>query len=219
MSMLRALIIFALTPFLALAQADAPKGKQLFDLAVDYTTFQTIPGCYPDRPGALYFRCYDASQAYSAGLARAEAENRPLMVIWGFDECPACRYLESTEFNPAEPWMTKRFAQWALSPTQKASLGNDGQDLKILLLRINSRTPSGEKLAEDLGVDQMARDQGGRRIWSPFITMTHAETGKIVSQASMLPNQQPCNRWDEYALNLEGLGFIPADESYERRIC
>ena len=217
--MLRALIIFALMPFLALAHADAPKGQPLFDLAVDYTQLETIPGCYPDQAGALYLRCYDARTSYETALARAKAEQKPLMIIWGFDQCPACRFLEAKEFNPAEPWMTDRFAQWALSPTQKAGLSNEGRDLEILLLRINSRAPSGETLSKDLGVYDMARERGGRRVWSPFITMTDPTTGKLVSQASMRGNEQPCNRWDEYALNLEDLGYIPADPAYERRIC
>lgn len=217
--MIRALLLSVLMPLFTVSHADAPNSQPLFDLAVDYSELDRLPSCYRDREGALYPNCYDAREVYDSAIEHAERDNLPLMIIWGFDECSACRYLESKEFNPADPWMTDRFAQWALSPKQKAALGQNGQNLKILLLRINSRAPSGKQLAKDLGVDQMARDRGGRRIWSPFITMTNPATGAIVSQASMQPNQQPCNRWDEYAVNLEDLGYIPEDDGFERRIC
>ncbi|MEO1642990.1 MAG: thioredoxin family protein [Pseudomonadota bacterium] len=217
--MLRALFILALLTFAMPAQADTAKGQPLFNLAVDYSKLQRQVSCRRDAAGALYKRCYDARQSYDAALARAKAENKPLMIIWGFDECSACRFMESREFNPASPWMTGRFAQWALSPAQRAGLSNEGLNLEILLLRINSRSPSGQKLSRELGVLKMARERGGRRVWSPFITMTNPVTGKLVSQASMRGNEQPCNRYDEFALNLEDLGYIPADPGYERRIC
>lgn len=217
--MIRAIILFALLPLFSAAHATTPSSKPLFELAVDYTKLKRIPICYRDTEGALYPRCYKAEDAYNAALARAKAENKPLMIIWGFDECSACRFLENREFNPAEPWMTDRFATWALSEKQADSLGNNGNDLEILLLRINSRSPSGQALSKKLGVYKIARDRGGRRVWSPFITMTNPATGQLVTQTSMRANQQPCNRWDEYALNLEDLGYIPSDDSYERRIC
>lgn len=217
--MLRAFFISALLTFAIPAQADSAKGQPLFELAVDYSTLQRQISCRRDRPGALYKSCYDAREVYDAALLRAKSENKPLMIIWGFDECSACRFMESREFNPASPWMTDRFSQWALSPTQQAGLPQQGLDLEILLLRINSRSASGEQLSKDLGVLKMAQERGGRRVWSPFITMTNPTTGKLVSQASMRGNEQPCNRWDEFALNLEALGYIPSDPSYERRIC
>lgn len=217
--MLRALLIFALFIGVMPAMADAPKGQKLFELAVDYNKLERLPYCSEHRTDALYRRCYNAQTVYDAALARAKAEQKPLMIIWGFDACSACRFLEAKQFSPADPWMTGRFSQWALSPTQRAGLSNDGRDLEILLLRINSRSPSGEQLSKDLGVYDMARKRGGRRVWSPFITMTDPATGKLVSQASMRGNEQPCNRYDEFALNLEDLGFIPSDPGYERRIC
>lgn len=217
--MLRIILFMALLPFLQAAYADAPKGQPLFDLAVDYNVLEQLPYCSEHRPDALYRRCYEARMVYDAALARAKAEQKPLMIIWGFDACSACRFLEAKQFNPSDPWMTGRFSQWALSPQQRAGLSNDGRDLEILLLRINSRSPSGEQLSKDLGVYDMARSRGGRRVWSPFITMTDPATGKLVSQASMRGNEQPCNRSDEFAMNLEDLGYIPADPSYVRRIC
>ncbi|MEL8056145.1 MAG: hypothetical protein AAGK66_08320 [Pseudomonadota bacterium] len=217
--MLRALLIFAILQVLISAQADTIKAKPLFELAVDYSQQHRFASCRRDRSGALYKSCYDARKLYEAALLRAKSENKPLMIIWGFDECPGCRFLESREFNPANPWLTDRFSRWALSPTQRAGLSNEGHDLEVLLLRINSRSASGEQLSQDLGVLKMARERGGRRVWSPFITMTNPVTGELVSQASMRGNEQPCNRWDEFALNLEDLGYIPSDPGYERRIC
>ncbi|MEM1389985.1 MAG: hypothetical protein AAGG45_02810 [Pseudomonadota bacterium] len=217
--MVRTFFMIAILSVLAQAKADAPNERPLFELAVDYSTLERNPVCRRDAEGALYKRCYNARSVYQAASQRAEAENKPLMTIWGFDECSACQFLETREFNPDDPWKTDRFAQWALSPKQKAGLSNQGRDLKILLVRINSQSPSGQRLAEDLGILDLARERGGRRVWSPFITMTDTASGKIVSQASMRGGEQPCNRWDEFALNLEALGFIPSDPSYERRIC
>ncbi|MEM7492814.1 MAG: hypothetical protein AAF296_05490 [Pseudomonadota bacterium] len=215
--MLRAVLISVVLSIAA--HADATDTEPLFELAVDYSELERNPLCQRDAEGALYKRCYDSTEIYQAAFKRAQTENKPLMTIWGFDECSACQFLETREFNPDDPWTTGRFAQWALSPKQKSSLSNQGRDLEILLVRINSRSPSGQKLAEDLGVLDMARERGGRRVWSPFITMSDPMSDQIVSQASMRGGEQPCHRWDEFALNLEALGFIPVDTSYERSIC
>jgi hypothetical protein len=203
--MIRAALLLALLPLIGMASANTPTAKPLFDMAVNYSGVKTVPGCYKG----------DQAKA----LARAKAEGKPLMIVWGFDECSACRYFESKEMNASNPWTTERFGRFALSDSQKASLSNNGSDLEILLLRINSRTKSGTKLSKDLGIYDEARKRGGRRVWSPFITMTNPTTGEWATQGSMLPNQQPCNRWDEYAMSLEDLGYIPEDESYARRIC
>ena len=217
--MVRVLFIMLAVCCASFGTAQAEAAKPLFKLATDYSQLKTIPGCYPDAPNALYYRCYDAREAYDNALARAKSENKPLMIVWGFDECSACRYFESQEFNPSKPWMTDRFAQWTLSETHKQALGNGGLDLEILLLRLNIRAESGLALAAELGVRDLALSRGGHRVWSPFITMTHPQTEQFVSQASMRAGEQPCNRWDEYALNLEALGLIPVDESFLRRIC
>lgn len=218
--MIRAALLLALLPLIGMASANSPTAKPLFDMAVNYSGMKTVPGCYKgDQATALYKRCYNAKTVYDKALARAKAEGKPLMIVWGFDECSACRYFESKEMNASNPWTTERFGRFALSDSQKASLSNNGSDLEILLLRINSRTKSGTKLSKDLGIYDEARKRGGRRVWSPFITMTNPTTGEWATQGSMLPNQQPCNRWDEYAMSLEDLGYIPEDESYVRRIC
>lgn len=217
--MIRALLILALLPLMAFNQNSGPVGQPLFKLAVDYSQSPSIPGCYPDQAGTLYYRCYESKALYQKALQRAKAENKPLMVVWGFDQCPGCRYFESKELNPADPWMTGKFAQWTLSDGQKAAMKNNGLDLEILLLRLHIREDHGKAFAAELGVLDIAKARGGHRVWSPFITMTHPVTEKLVSQASMRPGRQPCNRWDEYAMNLEDLGIIPENTEFERRIC
>ncbi|MCA8892982.1 MAG: hypothetical protein KDA56_14450, partial [Hyphomonas sp.] len=77
-------------------EAAAPQGPLLFEKAVNYIAFQPIEGCTGERAKPTYFKCLDARELYDAAVIRAEEENRPLMIVWGFDECPSCMKLEKT---------------------------------------------------------------------------------------------------------------------------
>ena len=219
--MRRALV--TLTAALALAacgkETSAPQGPLLFEKAVDYAGFQPIEGCTGERARPTYFKCLDARQLYDAAISRAKEEGRPLMIVWGFDECPSCMALEKTELSGRNAWTEERFLAEALTPAQRAAALESQEDYRILTLKIDVRRPSGEALAEELGVTDIARERGWPSVWTPFITLTNAETGTLVSQAAFQQGARPCERSDEFVINLVEAGFLPEDTSRDRPMC
>ena len=200
-------------------EAAVPQGPLVFEKAVDYAAFQPIEGCTGERAKPTYFKCLDPRQLYDAAFSRAQEEGRPLMIVWGFDECPSCMALEKTELSGKKAWTVDRFLKDALTPAQREAALASQDDYRILNLKIDVRRPSGNALAEELGVTAIARERGFDRIRTPFITLTNTETGVLVSQAEREAGARPCNRADEFVLNLVEAGFLPDDPSRERRKC
>jgi hypothetical protein len=200
-------------------EATPPQGPLVFEKAVDYAAFQPIEGCKGERAKPTYFKCLDARELYDAALNRAEEEDRPLMIVWGFDECPSCMKLEKTELSGRNAWTVDRFLKDALTPAQRKAALASQEDFRILTLKIDVRRPSGAALAEEIGVTGIAQSRGFDRIRTPFITLTNADTGALVSQAELGEGFRPCNRADEFVLNLVEAGFLPDDPSRDRRMC
>lgn len=219
--MRRALV--ALAAALAFAacgrEAAAPQGPLVFEKAVNYIAFQPIEGCTGERAKPTYFKCLDARELYDAAVIRAEEEKRPLMIVWGFDECPSCMKLEKTELSGRKAWTVERFLRDALTPAQRGAAVASQEDYRILTLKIDVRRPSGAALAEEIGVTGIAHARGYDRIRTPFITLTNADTGALVSQAELGEGFRPCTREDEFVLNLVEAGFLPEDPSRDRRMC
>ena len=91
------LVLFIGCPLDAVAQ-----DQQLFVEAVDYTKFEPIDGCTRDREEAIYKGCLRPRELYDAALTTARGMKRPLMIVWGFDECPGCQSFEARYFG-AQP--------------------------------------------------------------------------------------------------------------------
>lgn len=200
-------------------EAAAPQGPLVFEKVVDPSAFQPIEGCTGERAKPTYFKCLDARQLYEAAYSRAQQEDRPLMIVWGFDECPSCKKLEKTELSGRKAWTVDHFLKDALTPAQRKAALASQEDYRILTLKIDIRRPSGEALAEEIGVTRIARERGYDRVRTPFITLTNTNTGVLVSQAELGQGFRPCTRADEFVLNLIEAGFLPDDPSRERRKC
>ncbi|MEZ6002507.1 thioredoxin family protein [Hyphomonas sp.] len=197
----------------------ALQGPLVFEKSVDYTAFQPIEGCKGERAKPVYFKCLDARELYDAAVSRAAEEGRPLMIVWGFDECPSCMKLEKTELSGRNAWTVDRFLKEALTPIQRKAALASQDEYRILTLKIDVRRPSGAALAEEIGVTGMAQERGRDRVRTPFITLTNAETGVLVSQAELGQGFRPCTRGDEFVLDLVEAGFLPDDPSRDRRQC
>ncbi|MEL6824917.1 MAG: hypothetical protein AAFN91_01615 [Pseudomonadota bacterium] len=193
--------------------------KPLFVSAIDYDDFTPAAGCTLDVADATYRACLDPRALYAAAVESAEAADNPLMVVWGFEECPYCMKFKAEEMNPESPRTIADFVTNTLSESQRASLPNSGKDFQISYVHIHVRAEDGASLAEALGVTDIARDRGWHRVWSPFVSFTRPGSNTFVAQTQFEQGEKPCNYVDDFAISLEQLGYIPADDSKVREMC
>ena len=105
--------------------------KPLFVSAIDYDDFTPAAGCTLDVADATYRACLDPRALYAAAVESAEAADNPLMVVWGFEECPYCMKFKAEEMNPESPRTIADFVTNTLSESQRARLPNSGRDFQI----------------------------------------------------------------------------------------
>lgn len=191
----------------------------LFVDAIDYADFTPAAGCSADVPNATYRACIDPDALYAAAVESAQAADNPLMVVWGFEECPYCKKFAQEELNPENPRSIGDFVGNTLSSKQRKSLPNNGADFQVSVLHLHVRAPAGAALAERLGVTDIARERGWHRVWSPFVTFTRPGSDTFVAQTQFEQGEKPCAYVDDFAISLEQLGYIPSDASREREMC
>lgn len=193
--------------------------KPLFVEAVDYADFTPAAGCTADVPDAIYRACLDPNELYAAAVSSAQEADNPLMVVWGFEECPYCQAFQKTELNEANPRTIADFVGNTLSDKQRASLPSDGADFQVSVLHLHVRAPAGADLAERLGVTDIARERGWHRVWSPFVTFTRPGSDSFVAQTQFEQGEKPCEYVDDFAISLQQLDYIPADPTKVRKMC
>jgi len=193
--------------------------QPLFVEAVDYDAFTADPTCTADVPDATYRACLDPTELYTASVAAAKAADNPLMVVWGFEECPYCKKFAVEEMNPNKPRLSQKFVTRDLSDKQRAALPSNGADFQISVLHLHVRSEAGAALAEKLGVTDIARERGWHRVWSPFVSFTRPGSDTFVAQTQFEQGEKPCFYSDDYAISLQQLRYIPADDSKPRQMC
>lgn len=207
---LSTLLMFAI-PNLAYAQAKHSKAfdAPLFEQAIDYNAIDLIEGCTPRNPKrTTYHKCRDSRSIYEAAKKSALKKEQPLMVIFGFDTCPSCRQLESVLFSPKKAIMNKDFAHF-ISDKAAQNIQTQNKPLKISTVKIHIRNTHGAKLAEELGVTQLAKDRGWHRVWSPFIVLLDPKTGRIHSEEQWDAKDPYCyGYFSEIAVSLEELSYL-----------
>ena len=202
-------------------QASAPVAPNLplFVEAVDQSTFTPDPACDLDIENATYRACLDPAELYAAAVISAKAADNPLMVIWGFEECPFCKKFAAEEMNPNKPRLSAKFVSRDLSEKQRKKLPNDGAGFQISVLHLHVRSEAGAAFAEEVGVTDIARSRGWHRVWSPFVSFTRPGTNKFVAQTQFEQGEKPCYYSDDYAISLQQLDYVPEDASHERLMC
>ncbi len=191
----------------------------LFVDAVDQNTFTPDPACGLDIENATYRACLDPAELYAAAITSAQEANNPLMVIWGFEECPFCKKYAAEEMNPNNPRLSAKFISRDLSEKQRKKLPNDGAGFQISVLHLHVRSAAGAAFAEEMGVTDIARSRGWHRVWSPFISFTRPGTDTFIAQTQFEQGEKPCYYSDDYAISLQQLGYIPADPDHLRLMC
>lgn len=204
---------------LALAGCNSGPDTLLFTEAVDYTAFQPAEGCPREKAGSIYHPCIDSETLYTAAVAAAKERGTPLMVIWGFDECPYCKVFDRLNFNPDAPWTTADFLK-KLTPEQRNAMDKQSRDtFQISLVRMHARTENGLAFADKLGLTDIARERGWHRVWSPFIMVVDPDSGTIHTEEKWNAQWSFCESASEFIVNLVAIEALPDDGDYAWAMC
>lgn len=199
---------------------EALLASPLFEPALDYTEITKFEDCKERTIRTpKYHACRNSAQIYAKALANAKVRNQPLMVIFGFDSCPHCRRLYKQVLHPKHPMQNADIVKYLSKPAINSYVLQN-TPLKISVVHIHARSKHGLKLADDLGVTQMAKKRGGHRIWSPFIVFVNPHTGHMHSESHWNPKDRYCDWGADFAAGIEGIGMVQAGTPYvERKRC
>ncbi len=195
------MVVFA--AFLA-ACGSGTQSASVFKEAIDYSTIPSLPNCTEEKVRTVkYFQCKDSRSIYEAAFEKAKSEGKPLMVTFGFNTCPYCLRLDKEIYDPANPIKADAVTQY-LSREAAATLG----DLEVLTVRLHARSEHGLRLADDLGITEMAQSRGWHRVWSPFIVFVNPQTGAMSSESLWEAKQSYCDWAASIAVSLEKNGMV-----------
>ncbi len=170
---------------LVAAPAKGEVSKPLLVEAVNYKTVQAIKGCREEsyHKPRLYPQCTDPEALYAKAKEFAAANQMPLMILWGFDECPGCQFFENQYMNDDKLLDTEAFGS-VLTKSQLAQFhsltGGNGQ---IAFVRMNSHRSLSHflKFADRIGATKVAEKLGSHKVWSPMIMIVNSETGALAT--------------------------------------
>lgn len=216
---MRILQSFAAIAVFFLSACGGGSDTLLFVDAVDYAAMEPAGGCPTDPENAIYHSCIDTETLFTAAVENAKAEGHPLMVVWGFNECPYCKVFDGENFNPDAPWRTSDFIK-KLTPDQRAAMPKEARaDYQISIVRLHARTPNGLAFADKIGVTDLANERGWHRVWSPFIMVVDPETGNIHTEEKWNAQWSFCESASEFIVNLVAIGALPDDGGHAWPMC
>ena len=192
----------------------------LFKPAIDYEKIDRLSNCRDEvRRNMRYHNCRDSREIYTAALAAAKDQDRPLVVFFGFNRCPYCAVLHKQIFNPERPMRDANLVRY-FSREAIEDYGQKGEALELPYINIHARSDHGLKLADELGVTALAKTRGWHRVWSPFIVFIDPATEKLASQNYWEAPETHCDPIADFAVNLEELGVIKKGQpTTERKRC
>ncbi len=201
-------------------ELEAFEKAPLFKTAIDYNAVPRIKGCEDEVPRNLkYHNCRDSKILYTRALGTANAMNKPLMVLFGFNKCPYCIKLESEIMDPRNPLRSHDVAQY-FSKAQFDEYQAEKDSVKIPFVRLHARSDHGLALADELGITEMANEAGWHRVWSPFVVFVNPKTGEMSSESEWDAKEVYCDWAAGVATSLEKIGMAEAGAPVaERKRC
>lgn len=189
----------------------------LFKAAVDYNSIPRVKGCEDEVPREIkYHNCRDSKLIYTRALGTANAMNKPLMVIFGFNKCPYCIKLESEIMDPRNPLRSHDVAQY-FSKAAFETYQAEQDSVKIPFVRLHARSDHGLALADELGITEMAKAAGWHRVWSPFVVFVNPKTGEMTSESEWEAKEIYCDWAAGVATSLEKIDMAEAGEPVTAR--
>ena len=184
----------------------------LLKTAVDYNSIPRVKGCEDEVARDMkYHNCRDSKLIYTRALGTANAMNKPLMVIFGFNKCPYCIKLESEIMDPRNPLRSHDVAQY-FSKAQFDKYQAEEDSVKIPFVRLHARSDHGLALADELGITEMAKAAGWHRVWSPFVVFVNPKTGEMSSESEWEAKEIYCDWAAGVATSLEKIGMAEVGE-------
>lgn len=186
----------------------------LFESDFDYDTVSSLQNCVQSvTPRTKYFKCRNSTELFETAKEWAKSSDQPLMVIFGFDECPSCQALEQVYFGRKEP-ITKEMFLPFVSDAQRQTT-----DIPtISVVRIHIRNENAEALVKRLGLVDYAESKNWHRLWSPFIVLFDPKTGEWHSEETWDSEIVYCyDAIAEIAVSLEELGFMEKGKTLKYR--
>ena len=186
----------------------------LFDTNFDYDAVSTLPNCNQRvTPRTKYFKCKNSAELFVAAKDWAKASNQPLMVIFGFDECPSCQAIEQLYFGRKEPISKEMFIPFVSDIQAKT------KDIPtISVARIHIRNENAEAMVKRLGLVDYAESKNWHRLWSPFIVLFDPKTGEWHSEETWDSEIVYCyDAIAEIAVSLEELGYMQKGKTLKYR--
>jgi len=197
------------------APTDSSQAQSVFVPAVNYTDFALIPNCTEEVTRNLrYHACRDSRALYEAALANAKRQGKPLMVTFGFNKCPYCKVLEAEIHDPENPVTSERVTQYF------ADVAQSDVPFTLPTVRLHARSEHGLRLADELGMTQMAQARGWHRVWSPFVVFVNPETGAMASESLWEAKEIHCDWAANIAVSLENIDMLERGKGgAERKRC
>ncbi len=186
----------------------------LFDTSFDYEAVPTLPNCNQTiTPRTKYFKCRNSAELFETAKDWAKASDQPLMVIFGFDECPSCQAIEQLYFGRKDPITKEMFLPFV------SDIQANTQDIPtISVVRIHIRNANAESLVKRLGLVDYAESKNWHRLWSPFIVLFDPKTGKWHSEETWDSEIVYCyDAIAEIAVSLEALGYMEKGKTLKYR--
>ena len=186
----------------------------LFDANFDYDAVSTLPNCNQRvTPRTKYFKCKNSAELFVAAKDWAKASDQPLMVIFGFDECPSCQAIEQLYFGRKEPISKEMFIPFVSDIQAKT------KDIPtISVARIHIRNENAEAMVKRLGLVDYAESKNWHRLWSPFIVLFDPKTGEWHSEETWDSEIVYCyDAIAEIAVSLEELGYMQKGKTLKYR--
>lgn len=204
-------------PIALKAQLAAFEKAPIFKTALDYNGIPRVKGCVDEVPRDMkYHNCRDSKLIYTRALGTANAMNKPLMVIFGFNKCPYCIKLESEIMDPRNPLRSHDVAQY-FSTAAFEQYQAEQDSVKIPYVRIHARADHGLALADELGITEMAVAAGWHRVWSPFVVFVNPKTGEMTSESEWEATEIYCDWAAGAAVSLEKIGMVEAGDAVTAR--
>jgi hypothetical protein len=193
--------------------------EPLFVEAVDYKTIEDVADCekkpyYKER---VFSRCTDPDKLFDAAKTFALNNDVPLVILWGFDECPACESLKIRMFDP-DMLPSDKAVETALSGAQKVEFAKATKDRnQLAIVRMNSGTSLAhyQAFADKIGANKVASDLGWKKVWSPMFMVVNPKTGAVASNG-YFRGYQFCTLGEELVEGLADVGVITANPNATR---
>lgn len=149
---------------------------------------------------------------YAAAIKFAQDNHMPLVIDWGFDECPGRQareaMLRSPDFDMTSEGLLATMTQGQKEEFNTYTLGRN----QIALVRMNSHQSFQhfQDFAERIGAQTVVQGLGWHKVWSPLFMVADPRTESLAAN-DWFAGYRYCTLIEEITAGLEQIGIAPRD--------